>query len=122
MPPCPPANLVAHFETISEVIAIGAAGVVGREVTMLVVNQRGRIRIAGETLTGRMAELLLEHADGTRPTRAMVSEMRVLRSLKERGLIKFNRFNRPTRSVATARGRAIIGALLTSQTDTKPVN
>jgi hypothetical protein len=89
-------------------------------MSTLVVGRQKQIRIAGEALTGRMAALLLEHADGTRPTRALVSEMRVLRSLKERGLIKFNRFNRPTRSMATTRGRAIIGALLASQANQEP--
>ena len=122
MPPCPRVNLVAHFETILEVVAIRAVGIEGCEMTMAVANRQGPIRISGETLTGRMAELLLEHASGNRPTRAMVSEMRVLRSLKERGLIKFNRFNRPTHSTATSRGQAIIGTLLAGHADAKPLD
>ena len=85
--------------------------------TLVAAGRHKQIRIAGEALTGRMAALLLEHADGIRPTRALVSEMRVLRSLKERGLIKFNRLNRPTRSMATIRGRAIIGAILANYAD-----
>jgi hypothetical protein len=71
----------------------------------------------GAALTPRMAAVLLEHAGGPRPTRAVVMELRVLRSLWERCLIRFNRHNRPTYTVATTCGRELIAALLASQAD-----
>jgi hypothetical protein len=73
------------------------------------------LKLNGTVLTPRMAAVLLEHAGGPRPTRAVVSELRVLRSLWERSLIRFNRANRPTHSMATTRGREVIAALLTSR-------
>jgi hypothetical protein len=63
-------------------------------------------------LTPRMSLVLLEHAGGPRPTRAVVMELRVLRSLWERSLIRFNRANRPTHSIATPCGREVITSLL----------
>ena len=67
-------------------------------------------------LTVRMTAVLLEHANSPRPTRA-VTELRVLRPLWQRGLIRFNRPRRPTHSIATVRGREIMSVLLA-----KPVN
>jgi hypothetical protein len=71
-----------------------------------------RARVNGTVLTPRMTAVLLEHAGGPRPTRAAVMELRVLRSLWERSLIRFNRHYRPTHTVATRLGREVIAALL----------
>lgn len=76
-----------------------------------------QFKIDGAMLTRPMAAVLLDHAGGPRPTRAAVMEMRILRSLKARKFIRFNRANRPTYSVATTRGREIIAALLARQAD-----
>ena len=76
-----------------------------------------QIRIDGAVLTRAMTVVLLEHAGGPRPARAAVMEMRLLRSLKARKLIRFNRANRPTHSIATTRGREAIAALLAVQAD-----
>ena len=74
-----------------------------------------RITIGGVPLTARMVELLLEHADGPRPTRAFAPEMRVLKALWMYGLITFHRRNRPKFSVVTSRGRECMTALLARQ-------
>ena len=68
-------------------------------------------------LTSSMVGVLLDHASGPRQTRVVATQLRVLRALKERGLIRFNRPNRPTYSVATTRGREVIAALLARHTD-----
>jgi hypothetical protein len=70
------------------------------------------LKFYGPVLTARMTAVLLEHASGPRPTRAVMTELRVLRSLWERGLIRFNRRKRPTHSIATTRGREVISVLL----------
>lgn len=74
-------------------------------------------KIDGAVLTRPMAGVLLDHAGGPRPTRAVVAEMRILRSLRVRNLIRFNRVNRPTHSLATIRGREVIAALLARQAE-----
>jgi hypothetical protein len=66
--------------------------------------------VAGEQLTRRMISILLAHAPGERPVR--IDEVDTLRALKARGLIRYNRLNRPSQSIATARGREVIKELL----------
>lgn len=75
------------------------------------------LKIDGRALTTQMAAMLLEHAGGPRPTHAVVMELRVLRSLRERSLIRFNRAYRPTFSIATSRGREVVAALLAGHAD-----
>jgi hypothetical protein len=41
-----------------------------------------------------------------------MTELRVLHSLWERGLVRFNRRKRPTYSIATTRGREVMSVLL----------
>ena len=76
-----------------------------------------QFKIGGTLLTGPMVAALLDHAGGPRPTRAVDKEMRILRSLRARQLIRFSRPNRPTHSIATTRGREVISALLARQAD-----
>jgi hypothetical protein len=73
---------------------------------------RKSIKVDGVSLTPSMALLLLAHAGGPRPTRATVKETQILRALRARRLVYFNRTTRPTASMATTRGREIIVALL----------
>jgi hypothetical protein len=76
-----------------------------------------RFKVEGTLLTGPMTALLLDHASGPRLARAVVMEMRILRALRARQLIRFNRPNRPTHSIATSRGREVMAALLARQAD-----
>jgi hypothetical protein len=69
-----------------------------------------RLSVAGEQLTRRMMSILMAHALGERAYR--IDESETLRALKARGLIRFNRLNRPSQSIATVRGREVIDALL----------
>jgi molybdenum-dependent DNA-binding transcriptional regulator ModE len=78
---------------------------------------QSQFKFNGKVLTARLVAVLLEHAGGPRPLHAQVMELRALRSLAASGLIRFNRANRPTHSMATARGREVIGAFLASQVD-----
>ena len=71
----------------------------------------------GALLTRPMAAMLIAHANGPRPTRAVGSELQTLRALRARKLIRFNRATRPTHTVATSRGREIIAGLLAAQAD-----
>ena len=71
----------------------------------------------GALLTRPMAAMLITHANGPRPTRAVGSELQTLRALRARKLIRFNRATRPTHTVATSRGREIIAALLAAEAD-----
>ena len=77
----------------------------------------GAIELDGALLTRPMAAMLIAHANGPRPTRAIGSELQTLRALRARRLIRFNRATRPTHTVATLRGREIIVALLAAQAD-----
>jgi hypothetical protein len=73
--------------------------------------------VDGAQLTRPMAALLLVHAEGPRPTRAAEKELQILRALKARKLIRFDRLTRPTKSIATLRGREVIVALLAAQAE-----
>jgi hypothetical protein len=75
------------------------------------------IELDGALLTRPMAAMLVAHANGPRPTRAISTELQTLRALRARKLIRFNRATRPTHTVATSRGREIIAALLAAQAD-----
>ena len=78
---------------------------------------RKTIKVDGVSLTPSMAVLLIAHAAGPRAIRATVKEMQILRGLRARRLVYFNRTTRPTASTATTRGREIIVALLATQAD-----
>jgi hypothetical protein len=71
----------------------------------------------GTALTLSMAQVLIAHANGPRPIRALVREMQMLRALRARKLIQFNRSARPTHTTATQRGRELIVALLAAQAE-----
>ena len=73
---------------------------------------------AGVSLTPALVLLLLDHAQGARPTRAAIGELRLLQSLRARKLIRFNRPMRPTHTIATVRGREVLTALLAMREDT----
>jgi hypothetical protein len=77
----------------------------------------GAFELDGAQLTRPMAAMLIAHANGPRPTRAISTELQTLRALRARKLIRFNRATRPTHTVATSRGREIIAALLAAQAD-----
>ena len=77
----------------------------------------GAFEVDGALLTRPMAAMLIAHANGARPTRAVNTELQTLRALRARKLIRFNRATRPTHTVATSRGREIIAALLAAQAD-----
>jgi hypothetical protein len=62
-----------------------------------------------------MAATMIEHSNGPRPIH--IDERDTLLALRTRGLIYFNRNIRPTRSMATGRGRAVIAVLLAMQAD-----
>jgi hypothetical protein len=62
-------------------------------------------------LTPPMLRVLMDHADGPRQIKASLRELRTLRSLRDRGLIYFNRLSRPTCTKATSRGRDLIAAM-----------
>jgi hypothetical protein len=64
-----------------------------------------------------MAAVLLAHANGPRSIRAAVTELQILRALKARKLIRFDRISRPTQSIATTRGREVVVALLAAQAE-----
>jgi hypothetical protein len=74
-------------------------------------------KIEGVTLTPALALTLLDHAKGARPTRAAISELRILQSLRARNLIRFNRPRWPTHTITTTRGREVLAALLARQAD-----
>jgi len=71
---------------------------------------KGVTVVDGVQLTRPMVSLLVAHASGERGVR--VSETDTLRALVARRLIRVNRANRPSRSLATPRGREVIAALL----------
>lgn len=69
-----------------------------------------RMTVAGEQLTQRMVSILIAHSSGERAYR--IDESETLRALKARGLIRYNRGNRPSHSKATVRGQKVIAVLL----------
>ena len=71
---------------------------------------KGVTVVDGVQLTRPMVSLLVAHASGERGVR--ISETDTLRALVARRLIRVNRVNRPSRSLATPRGREVIAALL----------
>ena len=71
---------------------------------------QGLTTVDGVRLSGLMVSVLIGHASCERPVK--VSEGETLRALKARGLIRFNRLNKPSHTIATSRGREIISALL----------
>ena len=81
------------------------------------VIRKKAFKIEGVVLTPTLALTLLDHANGPRPTRAAISELRVLHSLRARNLIRFNRPRRPTHTITTSRGREVLTALLARQAD-----
>jgi hypothetical protein len=76
----------------------------------MVLKVTKRVSVAGEQLTERMTSILIAHAPGERAYR--IDESETLRALKARGLIRYNRGNRPSQSISTVRGRQVIAALL----------
>ena len=75
------------------------------------------IKVRGTRLTRPMAEALMAHANGPRPIRSSEKQTLTIKALKARGLVYFNRLNRPTHTVTTSRGREFIGLLLAAQAD-----
>ena len=69
-----------------------------------------RFKLHDMVLSGFMAAVLMEHANG--PRRVRVDETETLKALRARRLIYFNRLVRPTFTLATTRGREIISRLL----------
>ena len=103
-----------HEASKKPIGAAGEASDFGREQRQ---RRPQQIKIDGAVLTPAMAAVLLEHAGGPRPIHVVAMELRILRSLKARGLICFNRLTRPTHSIATTHGRGGIAALVARQAD-----
>ena len=62
-----------------------------------------------------MATVMIGHSAG--PRRVRVEERDTLQALRTRGLIYFDRNMRPTRSIATGKGRNVMAELLATQAD-----
>jgi hypothetical protein len=89
---------------IADIVARGQGTCVQTKVL------KGVTVVDGVQLTRPMVALLIAHASGEQAVR--VSEADTLRALMARRLIRVNRTNRPSRSLATPRGREVIAALL----------
>ena len=70
-----------------------------------------RSTVPGVSLTPSVLATLMQHAQTPRRTKAGIRELRTLQALRQRGLIYFNRFTRPTHTSTTVRGRQIIAAI-----------
>ena|ERR1051326_3051988 len=62
--------------------------------------------VDGVNLSRSMMSLLIAHASGDRAMK--IAESETLRALKARGLIRYNRLNKPSHTIATPRGREVI--------------